>query len=204
MFTDHKPLIQAFAKQADPWSPRQQRHLSYISEFSTDIQHVAGQSNVVADRLSRPSASAVTFAHEGLNLQQLALAQADDTEFSAAANSSLRLELVNFTPKLQLWCDTPANLPEAIPAIELAQTCVWCATLFIASIHPQYQEDGFYKVRLAGTCQRCHEMGPYLPPLPISQSATPHRSPASAVWSAWPPFPTYPRGHRRTAAKVQR
>lgn len=34
-------------------SPRQTRHLSLVAEFSIDIQHVAGSSNVVADTLSR-------------------------------------------------------------------------------------------------------------------------------------------------------
>lgn len=35
-------------------SPRQVRHLSFISEFSTNIQHCAGLGNAVADALSRP------------------------------------------------------------------------------------------------------------------------------------------------------
>ena len=35
-------------------SPRQTRHLSYIAEFSSDIRHVRGEHNVVADTLSRP------------------------------------------------------------------------------------------------------------------------------------------------------
>ena len=39
IYTDHKPLALAFAKASDPFSPRQQRHLSYISEFSTDIHY---------------------------------------------------------------------------------------------------------------------------------------------------------------------
>jgi hypothetical protein len=34
---------------------RQQRHLSFIAEFSPTIRHIAGQSNVVADTLSRPA-----------------------------------------------------------------------------------------------------------------------------------------------------
>jgi hypothetical protein len=38
-----------------PWSARQQRHLAYISEFTTDIRHTPGTENVVADALSRPS-----------------------------------------------------------------------------------------------------------------------------------------------------
>lgn len=50
-FVDHKPLTFAMAKVAEPWSARQQRHLSYISEFTTDLQHIAGKSNHMADWL---------------------------------------------------------------------------------------------------------------------------------------------------------
>ena len=50
-FTDHKPLTFAMSKRSEPWSARQQRHLSYISEFTTDIQHIAGKDNVVADQI---------------------------------------------------------------------------------------------------------------------------------------------------------
>ena len=45
VWTDHKPLCGALGSAAEK-SPRQTRHLSYVSEFSTDIQHVAGVSNV--------------------------------------------------------------------------------------------------------------------------------------------------------------
>jgi hypothetical protein len=41
------------AKSSEPWSGRQQRQLSAISEYTTDIQHVAGKDNFVADCLSR-------------------------------------------------------------------------------------------------------------------------------------------------------
>ena len=51
LYTDHKPLTTAVSSQSDR-SPRQTRHLSYISEFTTDIQHVQGKHNVVADALS--------------------------------------------------------------------------------------------------------------------------------------------------------
>jgi hypothetical protein len=37
-----------------PQSARQQRHLAYISEFTTDLRHTPGAENVVADALSRP------------------------------------------------------------------------------------------------------------------------------------------------------
>ena len=47
MFTDHQPLVKSLHKQSDPWSTRQQRHLSYISEHSTDIRHIAGKHNII-------------------------------------------------------------------------------------------------------------------------------------------------------------
>jgi transposase InsO family protein len=54
IFTDHKPLVTAFRRVSPPWSARQQRQLSYIAEFTTDIQHTPGAENSVADALSRP------------------------------------------------------------------------------------------------------------------------------------------------------
>ncbi|GIY83288.1 RT_RNaseH_2 domain-containing protein [Caerostris darwini] len=53
IFTNHKPLIFAFRQEKDKCSPRQLRHLDYISQFTTDIQHMKGIDNVVADALFR-------------------------------------------------------------------------------------------------------------------------------------------------------
>ena len=53
VYTDHKPLVHAMAKTAELWLSRQQRHLSAISEFTTDIRHVSDKNNTVADCLSR-------------------------------------------------------------------------------------------------------------------------------------------------------
>ena len=54
-YTDHKPLTSALKSQTDR-SPRQTRHLSFIAEFTTDIQRIKGKFNVIADALSRISA----------------------------------------------------------------------------------------------------------------------------------------------------
>ena len=51
IFTDHKPLTFSMMKTAEPGSARQQRHLAFVSEFTTDIQHITGKDNVVADAL---------------------------------------------------------------------------------------------------------------------------------------------------------
>ena len=53
VYTDHKPLVHAMSKATQLQSARQQRHLSAISEFSTDIRHISGKKNVVADCLSQ-------------------------------------------------------------------------------------------------------------------------------------------------------
>ncbi|MFN9909023.1 MAG: hypothetical protein ACK56F_23355, partial [bacterium] len=36
LLTDHKPLVAAMTRVSPPQSARQQRHLAYISEFTTD------------------------------------------------------------------------------------------------------------------------------------------------------------------------
>jgi len=51
IFTDHKPLI--FVLDMKDPSPRQQRQISYISQFDVDIKYIAGADNVVADCFSR-------------------------------------------------------------------------------------------------------------------------------------------------------
>jgi cleavage and polyadenylation specificity factor subunit 1 len=57
LLTDHMPLTHAMNRVSPLWSARQVRQMAYISEFTTDLRHVPGPQNVVADALSRPSAS---------------------------------------------------------------------------------------------------------------------------------------------------
>jgi len=52
ILTDHKPLTFAFHQKRDKCSPRQFNHLDFVSQFTTDIRHISGQDNVVADALS--------------------------------------------------------------------------------------------------------------------------------------------------------
>ncbi len=54
ILSDHKPLTQALDRVSDPWTPRVQRQLSFLAELTSDIRHVPGKANVVADALSCP------------------------------------------------------------------------------------------------------------------------------------------------------
>lgn len=53
IFSDHKPLQFAFKQKHVKNLPRRQRPLEFIAQFSTDIQHISGRDNAVADALSR-------------------------------------------------------------------------------------------------------------------------------------------------------
>jgi predicted lipid-binding transport protein (Tim44 family) len=41
--TDHKPLTFALHRSSDAWSARQQRHLAYVAEYTSDIHHMPGR-----------------------------------------------------------------------------------------------------------------------------------------------------------------
>ena len=113
-FVDHKPLTFAMAKTSEPWSVQQQRQLSAISEFATDIQHVAGKDNLVADCLSRAQFATV---HLGMDYAEMAADQLTDSEVQAlrTAESSLRLENVTFqNGGVTLFCDVSTDKPRPV------------------------------------------------------------------------------------------
>jgi RNase H-like domain found in reverse transcriptase len=85
VFTDHRPLLGALGRVSEPWSARQQRQLSYIAEFTADIRHIAGQSNIVADTLSRPAVAPADTSSLAAGLAAAALPQAVSPAGSAAS-----------------------------------------------------------------------------------------------------------------------
>jgi len=47
--TDHKPLTFMFKQKSDRASPRQARQMDFISQYTTEIIHIGGAENAVAD-----------------------------------------------------------------------------------------------------------------------------------------------------------
>ena len=119
-FTDHKPLIFAFHKSADPWSPRQQRHLAYISEYTTDVQHISGKENFIADALSRSVINAV-HSELAIDFAAMATAQLDDADIATYKTCATGLDLrpVPFgAAQIMLLCDVSTGRPHPlVPAI---------------------------------------------------------------------------------------
>jgi hypothetical protein len=64
ILSDHKPLTQALYRVSDPWTPLVQRQLSFLTELTSDIRHVPGKANVVADALSHLPLLAVASVKE--------------------------------------------------------------------------------------------------------------------------------------------
>lgn len=59
LFTDHKPLLHIFKSKKRNKLERQSRYIEYISQFTTEIRHISGSSNIVADVLNRPEIVAI-------------------------------------------------------------------------------------------------------------------------------------------------
>ena len=101
MFTDQKWLTSDFFKPWNPVSNRQRHQLAFISEFGTDIAHIPGLENVVADALTHQyddgKAAAIVHAISNtladVNLADLA---ADQPLIDEESPSSLRLQGVRF------------------------------------------------------------------------------------------------------------
>ena len=120
IYTDQKPLTSAFFKAKDPVSNRQRQQLAFISDFGTDMAHIPGLQNVVADALTRQfddeEATAVVHSvvHEltDVNLSLLAKKQLPINE---EASSSLKLEEIKF-PGIEstVVCDTSLGRPRIL------------------------------------------------------------------------------------------
>lgn len=109
IYTDHKPLCYAFHQRKSNCSPRQYRHLDLISQFTTDIQHISGKNNVVADTLSR-----VDELQMPVDLELLAKTQATDAELEEYLHGKTSLNLVKKNipgSRAELYCDVSTTIP---------------------------------------------------------------------------------------------
>lgn len=113
IYTDQKPLIHAFSQNPDKCTPRQLRYLDFISQFSTDIQHVSGSKNTIADALSRIEINQVYFPN-ALDFKKFAEVQLSDPEIQQLLkeNSSLKLALKpSPVTDCHVYCDTSTDFP---------------------------------------------------------------------------------------------
>ena len=110
----------ALRKTTDYWTSRQHNQISAISEYTTDVRHIAGKDNQVADALSRITIDAVEHA-QCVDFHAMALAQDSDDDIIHLRNdpaTALRLENVRLNSTTSLLCDTSTGVQRpAVPAL---------------------------------------------------------------------------------------
>ena len=108
VYTDHKPLSTIFLNNKDSYTPRQLRHIDFISQFTTDIRYVKGADNTPADALSR-NISTVTSSQ--LDYAAIATEQADDPELQQLLqNPTLKMEKIQVPgTEISLYADVSTN-----------------------------------------------------------------------------------------------
>lgn len=104
LFSDHKPLVSAYHKKGLLKSDKQQRHLSVVTEYISDLLYIKGDQNIVADCLSRPTNAVIV---DIFDLPALSAQQNEDTEIQ---NYTDRLKSYNIGSSTIL-CDTSTSYP---------------------------------------------------------------------------------------------
>ena len=119
VYTDHKPLTHALHGRPDRYSPREVRHLDFISQFTADLRHIAGKDNLAADALSRLHINSVT-STTTIDFDDIAIAQESDDEIARLLSSDNALELKPIpVPSSQrtVLCDVSTGSPRPyVPA----------------------------------------------------------------------------------------
>lgn len=110
LFSDHKPLVSAFYSCNQLKSDKQQRQLSLISEYVSDMVYIRGDQNIVADCLSRPVQAVSVDLYDLPSLLELQKADAE--------TQSKIPELKSFPVGSEvIWCDT--SIPSPRPFVPL-------------------------------------------------------------------------------------
>lgn len=193
VLTDHKALVYAIRSlcSTDKHTPRESRHLAFISEFTTDIRHVSGSDNTVADALSRSAIEAVVVQPPVLDMSQLAAAQRDDADLQQLRQdpeSTLQLSALPFAgSSTDVICDSSTGAPRpVVPATfrkavfhslhDLSHPGTRASRQLISSrfVWPGMQKDIAEFVRACIPCQRSkvhrHTKSPFASlPLPDSR-----------------------------------
>eukprot|EP00096_Caligus_rogercresseyi_P008993 TRINITY_DN296_c0_g2_i1.p1 TRINITY_DN296_c0_g2~~TRINITY_DN296_c0_g2_i1.p1 ORF type:complete len:1084 (+),score=65.75 TRINITY_DN296_c0_g2_i1:228-3479(+) len=120
IFTDHRPLTTAILSKDPSWNGRQSRHFAEIAEATTDLRHVSGKDNPVADALSRGTINAIpglpsAFDQVPLSWADFAECQASDPNVPLYASSVTGLRIENIPHDgINLVCDVSSGSPRPI------------------------------------------------------------------------------------------
>nr|VZI09943.1 unnamed protein product [Spirometra erinaceieuropaei] len=119
--TDHKPLTYTLKAKSDRYSPREVRHLDYISQFTADIRYVRGSDNVVADALSRPDINTLTSDFDLAKLADLQSGDKTIDDLRSTTTLQLRDAPLPASPGTIL-CDCSTGTPRPVVPLSYHKT----------------------------------------------------------------------------------
>lgn len=127
ILTDHKPLSFALSSNSAGHSLRQARQLDFIAQFTSDIRHVKGEDNPVADALSQVGVEVLSVSGiDDIDFDQMAIAQQQDPEIKHLVSSpscSLSIKSVPLqSPHATLLCDFSTGVPRPVVPRSLRRT----------------------------------------------------------------------------------
>jgi len=120
VFTDHKPLVGAILNPKDRHSERQERQISFILEHLSDIQHISGKNNVVADTLSRSINTIST--HNTITDNSINITDTSNTTVNANNNNTNFVDLIEIS-KEQLNCNEDISNYKKFPLGDQSLLC---------------------------------------------------------------------------------
>uniref|UniRef100_A0A5S6Q225 RNA-directed DNA polymerase n=1 Tax=Trichuris muris TaxID=70415 RepID=A0A5S6Q225_TRIMR len=101
ILTDHKPLVQAIQRGSGTHNPREVRQLDYITCFTSDVRHIRGDKNSVADALSRVAVNSISLILDS------APQMGDEELQQLKRNPAVRMERIDVPHmNISVWCDT--------------------------------------------------------------------------------------------------
>ena len=116
IYTDHRPLTFALRSKPDKYSPRETRHLDFVSQFTNDIRHISGEQNAAADALSRLPINSL-FSPSDIDLRQMALDQPrlDTLDLSSPEFATCKFAYLPVpSADTQIICDTSTDAPRPL------------------------------------------------------------------------------------------
>lgn len=108
IYTDHKPLTYTSQSSSkEKISPRRLRQLDYIAQFTSEIRHVSGSQNIVADALSR--VSQIDFP-EKIDWDEISTHQHKDLEINKLLQQkNLNWKVIKLPSNQELYCEVSTN-----------------------------------------------------------------------------------------------
>ncbi|BHF63958.1 hypothetical protein SprV_0200695400 [Sparganum proliferum] len=155
---DHKPLIFAQHSHSDKLNPWEIRHLDYISQFTSNIRHIDGSRDEVADALPRSSIAHLQLS-PGIDLAEMAAEQRRADSPCEEDVSGLQIpELLLKTGNGTILCDVSNTFHCPFVPPSLRRKFVLLLAQSLSPWETKYRQSGFRLPRLAWDAQRPQSM----------------------------------------------